>query len=44
MATKVTKQAENTKEQMREEETSNGSNPFSEMKQRFLHFKRDKYL
>lgn len=43
---KVTKEAEheNNKEQRREEETSNGSNPFSDMKQQFLHFKRDKYL
>lgn len=46
MPAKVTKEAEheNNKEQRREEETSNGSNPFSDMKQQFLHFKRDKYL
>ena len=43
---KVTKEAEpeSNKEQRREEETSNGSNPFSDMKQQFFHFKRDKYL
>ncbi|KAJ8447452.1 hypothetical protein Cgig2_019446 [Carnegiea gigantea] len=39
----LTTQVESSKEQ-KSEEILNGSNPFSDLKQRFLDFKKDKYL